>query len=90
LPKANPAKWGEAHGEVLKPMKKLFSMLFAATLVLSLASRAFAQPDDPVRGQTLAAQMEKAHPEKKHHKKKHKHPPIVNIGSAAVPVNPTA
>ncbi len=58
-------------------MKKLLIMLFAVAIVLSLATRALAQPDDPPKGQATGEHGKKAQEKKKkHHKKKHKHLPV--------------
>ena len=71
-----------SHGwfveEVIDPMKKLLSLLFAFAMVFSLATPVLAQPDHPPKGQSKIEPAKKVHEKKKHHKKKHKHLVVVN------------
>ena len=64
-------------------MKRLLTMLFAGLMVLSLAGRVYAQPDDTGKGQsTEKKSKEKEKKKKKKHHKKH----VVELrtGSGAV------
>jgi len=51
-------------------------MLFALTILLSLATMLLAQPDDGKKGQATDTQT--ANKKKKHHKKKHKPLHVLN------------
>ncbi len=65
--------------EVIDPMKKLLSLLFAFAIVFSLATPVLAQSDGPAKGQGTEKHAKKPHAKKKkHHKKKHKHLVVVN------------
>ena len=64
-------------------MKKLLSLLFAGVLVLSLAGRVLAQPDDTGKGQTKEKKSKEKKKKKKHHKK---HLVELRTGSGAISI----